>query len=165
MTELYDYTREGSDDSSTPADQTQLKRRQHKKPAVNWWKRIVIAACIVGFIILMAGGTNVRKNRELAYNRAETAANCGDYITAYEVWSSLDGWMDSTTKAESIYKYACYQYGVNAYYASDYITAIYWLSQCREYEDTEMLIKMCIMEQDLAYMYDEFDDAGESVAI
>ncbi len=165
MAELYDYNREDSNDPSAQTDQVQPKRRQHTKPAVNWWKRITILLCIVGFICLMAGGTNVRKNRERTYDRAMVAADCGDYITAYEAWSSLDGWKDSAIKAGSIYKYACYQYGLNAYYDSDYITAIYWLAQCREYADTELLIKMCIMEQDITYMYDEFDDAGGNVAI
>lgn len=156
MAELYNYASEADEGTLAPNPETEEKPRRRKKTRMNWGNYIVAALLLMMVTGLLYSGAKTRTYREQTYDTAVTAEECNDYITAYETWMSLKGFKDSEQKAKSVYKYACYQYGINAYFAKDYIGAIYWLSQCRDYSDTERMLEVCIAEA----FYATYDDYG-----
>lgn len=115
---------------------------------------IAATAIVVVFVVLGIRVNGSLNDLAASYERCEIAEMNGDYEAAYRGWIDLGDYKDASERAEAIIPQMNYQLGIRYYAHGEYIGAIYYFSQCRDYLDSMTYIESA-MDQYIA----ECDDA------
>lgn len=99
----------------------------------------LLIIALFGYMIFDA--VNDRREMLNQYAASETAAEMGDYEAAWRGFTALGDWKDAPQRAEEVEIPMYYQLGVRYYAHGEYIGAIYYFSQCRDYLDSMSYIE------------------------
>lgn len=128
------------------SDNTPIRKSHYSgKPAISRITKVlvvlavIISAAIIWFTV--ASVVQLKRGLQNTYDSAAQMAEYGDYEAAWKGWTSLGDWKDAPQRAVDVEIPMYYQLGVRYYAHGEYIGAIYYFSQCREYEDSMKYIE------------------------